>query len=796
KALTINGPNMGTPGTGVRGAEAILLNCAIDINNAGNTTLDGLHILRTDSTTIDQIILDGAGTNTVQNCIFERNDGMSVVPGEFVRAITTSAGGGVKNILNNKFTGNGSNLFSAHRTWNNAMFINGGTATVNITGNTIMNSRTGLSIDDYTVNVNTSGNTFDNNGTHIGLGGTIPVAGSFVLGSNEFKAAGSAIVNLSNVTTAFRLDMTSSTWLGTPFSALPNTTLFAIEAGMFHRGRSGRNGLVTYVPNNQYVIPVNNSIQLAVNYAPVSGHIINVAPGATYPANISINGKSLIIQGQGCDDVTGTTIDGLGSALNGISVLTNTTGVTIRNLKIKNTVGGSDDAGIRVHPGCNGLLIEDVCLVNTSGRGAIYVDGPVNGVNIEDCEVSGTGVNGRGITVWNGFKENITITGNNVHDIGGCCGIELQDGNASGVTMDGNTVTNVGDSGMSAIGLNGSTGLNSISGNTITNTGRFGIEVKNPAGSVTVSNNDVSLTIVNSDRRDRAGIAVFRRGVLNNNVDVPNGVTVSSNAVQGFEQNALYDEGFGIVIEGTNHTVTDNTINNCNVGIQQQGGAHPNANYPAGDGDQGTSGQASTASLNYFGRGNSPFACGNLIDNTNSFSGNGTNTRNVISANNLGLVTNTSNGETFCNIQAAIDDAQTANGHILTVAAGTYAETINLNKSVTLRGPNHSLAPCVDTRVAEAIITGGLNVTAGITMTVVIEGFHFQGVSSPFNYNGNIGTTTLTATFRNNLVNSSSGQMAAFVGATDNANLTISNNCFQNMASNAMQLGGGNFVTQ
>ena len=161
-------------------------------------------------------------------------------------------------------------------------------------------------------------------------------------------------------------------------------------------------------------------------------------------------------------------------------------------------------------------------------------------------------------------------------------------------------------------------------------------------------------------------------------------------------------------------------------------------------------------------------------------------------------VTNTNTGLFYCSIQSAIDDVNTLNGHTIVVGAGTYAETVNLSKSVTLRGPNHSLVPCVDTRLPEAIITGGLNIPNGTSLTVVVEGLHFQGVSSPMNYNGNVGTATLDATFRNNLVNGSSGQLAVFTGnATNHANLSIQSNCFQNMSSNAMQIGGspGSTVT-
>ncbi|QLH45212.1 MAG: right-handed parallel beta-helix repeat-containing protein [Bacteroidota bacterium] len=283
--------------------------------------------------------------------------------------------------------------------------------------------------------------------------------------------------------------------------------------------------------------------------------------------------------------------------------------------------------------------------------------------------------------IWNGLKSNINISSNWVSN-NNCCGIELQDGDASGVTISGNYVDiGSGDNALGLTGLNSSVGANLINNNTIIGGGRFGIEIKNPAGGVTVSNNSVSLTTINGETRDRAGIAVMRRGVLGANADVPNGVTVTGNTVDGYTQ-ASGDEGFGIVIEGTNHTVSGNTVTNCEVGIQQQGGAHPNSGYP-GDGNQ-----SAGMSANYFGRGNSPIVCGNTISG-NTFSGNGTDTRNVIGTGNYGLVVNTNTNENFYSIQAAVNDAQTLNGHTITVNPanpGTqYDEQVVVNKELTIK---------------------------------------------------------------------------------------------------------------
>ncbi|MFN8331522.1 MAG: hypothetical protein U0T81_09950 [Saprospiraceae bacterium] len=209
--------------------------------------------MRNDAFSGDQILLDGNGTNTVQNCVMERNGS---VGGVFIRAITTTAGGGTKNILNNKITGDVSGgLFSGHKSMNSNVYVNAGTAMVNISGNTIMNCRTSLNVDDYNNNLNINGNTLNNNGTHISLGGTVPTTGNYSMGSNDFiNNAANTMVNLSNVDVAFRINISTSKLNRTIFSGLSNSQLFDVEARMAHKEVSAsKKGKVIYVNGKQYV---------------------------------------------------------------------------------------------------------------------------------------------------------------------------------------------------------------------------------------------------------------------------------------------------------------------------------------------------------------------------------------------------------------------------------------------------------------------------------------------------------------------------------------------------------------
>ncbi len=557
-------------------------------------------------------------------------------------------------------------------------------------------------------------------------------------------------------------------------------TISSLAAGTYSFTITDANSSTVTGNGTVNLLPVTNitqslyyaTIQAAIDAA-TAGDVIEICSG-TYTENAIVN-KSLTIDGAG-STCGGVVIEGGGSLAYGFRIPAGVENVTIRDITIQNTVGTG--GGIDAYYGNDGLVLQRLCLINTSGLGAIKLQGPVDNVTIDNCEVSGSGVNGRGIVIWDGLKTNITITNNYVHDIGGCCGIELQDGNASAVTMTGNTVERSGDSGMSAVGLNGSVGTNSMSNNTITDCGRFGIEVKNPDGSTTVDGNTVSLTtafstLKPSELRDIAGIAVIRRSVTAGNVDLPNGVTVTNNNVSGYIQDngSSNSEGFGIVIEGVNHTVNGNTLTNNDIGVQFQAGHLP---LPPADGDQ------SNLTDQYFGRGNTQNTCANTMG-TNTFSGNGTNTRNV--GVGAGLVTNLNTNKMFCSIQAAINDATTLSGHVISVSAGTYAENIVVTKELSILGPNAVVDACTGTRVPEAIIVPATNAVASgevfhvAASNVTIAGFTISGDN-----------TSLTSGFLGTSGADLNAAEAITVYETGINNLTVRNNIIKDLSYSGVTL--------
>lgn len=460
------------------------------------------------------------------------------------------------------------------------------------------------------------------------------------------------------------------------------------------------------------------TIQAGVNQVNAGGDVI-VAPGV-YTENVTIN-KALTLTGAGQADnpAVDTILDGDSLTGRGIFINTGITGVTIENLRIENFTNPSG-SGIWANGQNHNFTVQNVTTNNNgtgsfSAAGGVYMNGPVDNVLIDN--VTAHNNTSRGIVIWNGFKTNITITNNDVQ-FNNCCGIELQDGTASGVTMTGNTVMNNGDSGMSAVGLTSGAGPNLIANNTVDSNGRFGIEIKLPDGSgldsgdgsIVIENNIVSLTSSPSDLRDYAGIAVFRRGYLSGNVNIPTGVIVRNNTASGFRQDEPGSDstGFGIVVEGTNMVVEGNTLNDNDVGVQVQAGHLPYTPNASVDGDDGN------LADDYFGRGNSPIACAAVSDN--SYGGNDVNFRTV--GTDSGSVRNLNSGAAFCGIQEAIDNANP--GDTLYVANGTYAEALDVNKPLTINGESKT-GVLID---ASAINDYSIDVTAD---DVTLQNFTLLG---------------------------------------------------------------------
>jgi hypothetical protein len=321
KALTIQGPNSGVAGTAARAAEARLNNSPLTVTTAG-VVIDGLEIFQTNNSASPVSIQ--ASSTTVRNSIVRR-DGVDA--GQFVRGVEISPGLTGYSIEGNLFTGDLSGgLFSGHKTWNSGMYVNGGSGT--ISGNTFENCRSAINLDDFNAGITLSGNTFTACGTYLSFGGTVPTTGSYVIAGNEFDydfsvapAANPTLFNNANVAAGFRINATGNTFDGIATAALSDTQKFSLEARMFHRGRSGRNGVIDFSAGEQIVV-AGTSIASAIDAA-TAGDTVLVGPG-TFTEDVSLN-KSLTLQGTGAGSTT--LIGPIGGALNTVQIAASNTTV-------------------------------------------------------------------------------------------------------------------------------------------------------------------------------------------------------------------------------------------------------------------------------------------------------------------------------------------------------------------------------------------------------------------------------------------------------------------------------------
>lgn len=148
--------------------------------------------------------------------------------------------------------------------------------------------------------------------------------------------------------------------------------------------------------------------------------------------------------------------------------------------------------------------------------------------------------------------------------------------------------------------------------------------------------------------------------------------------------------------------------------------------------------------------------------------------------------------DSFATIQGGIDGV--ASGGTVIVYEGTYtqATSINLNKSLTLRGPNFAISPNGGVRVAEALITGAPSTVLRISAPgtpVTIEGFKFDSAGVVDAYD-----PALDITIKKNIFsNGTSGGALYFLNAPPQ--LTIDDNYLTNavLADNDTVFVAGNW---
>jgi hypothetical protein len=145
----------------------------------------------------------------------------------------------------------------------------------------------------------------------------------------------------------------------------------------------------------------------------------------------------------------------------------------------------------------------------------------------------------------------------------------------------------------------------------------------------------------------------------------------------------------------------------------------------------------------------------------------------------------------FNTIQPAINAANA--NEVIEVAAGTYTEMLDVNKSVTILGPNAAISPNGGSRVAEAIIdlTGGNQIRIGAD-NIILKGFKIVNLNQQgaIIAGGGLSATTAAAnvTIEKNLFDNLTGNAIYTYGSV--SNWTITDNKIQNVAYFS---GGGGY---
>lgn len=453
------------------------------------------------------------------------------------------------------------------------------------------------------------GNTFNLGGnswpgiSFNGTGGvpwyTKPVGGAVITG-NTFGGGSLQYIRSRGTVNEPEFDW-SSFWNDNTYDK--GTVDLLTEAPFVVRPFSYTSGPYTFTNVRRIGSSIGEELTLA---AAGSGDVV-LAKAGTYNESGTI-AVPLTLKGAG---IGSTIMQGPGTGT-GLSLAAGLNGVTIRDLGVQGY-----DVGIAMPSGpLNNVTVQDVASINNKTHGIFVQAFGITNMAFTRVNASGNnaagGLAGRGLWIINGVKTNVSIT-DGTYNNNGLVGIDVSDGNVTGLTITGNVVTGNGDSGIGVLGAQGP-GANLVANNTVTNNGRYGIEIKIPngngatsgPGSIVVSGNVVSRTVPATDPRDYAGIAVFRRSVdPAYNAAQPSGVVVTGNNVSGYHRSPSLStgDGFGIVVEGTNHLVTKNLVAGNDVGIQIQSGNTANV--------QGT---------DYFDRGDA--APSSALINRNSITGN------------------------------------------------------------------------------------------------------------------------------------------------------------------------------
>lgn len=554
------------------------------------------------------------------------------------------------------------------------------------------------------------------------------------------------------------------------------------------------------------------TIQGAVNAADAGGgDIIDVCAG-TYNEEVTIN-KPLTLRGAqyGVDPRPSVSsarqADGTGEAVvqaaNNKTVLTiSAANVVIDGLLFRQTGGSGSAPAINQTTNYSGIQFRNNIVTQTSVANAMRLYGGT-GYRIEQNYL--TNIAGEGIVLRNGNNQAIAATdqkikNNDITDLRGVAGGAINTYGETDLEISGNIIE-AKYQGLS-IGADGAAYYKMYD--------------------INVHNNNISVEMPVS------GSSVMYGVIVNGLSD---GISINDNMIQQSGGNV---SSFPLIRIGWDNIVASN-INPENLIISENslvknvgGGAHiyvsNNLTYPI------------AATCNWFGSAFAGDVQTRISDNSAGhvltylpFLNDGTDTDGgavgfVPTAGACTgcpdglLVTNSNTGETFCSIQAAIDDSDTEDGHTLVVGPGVYAENIDVTKEVTILGPNAGVDACSGARDPEAIIVPAIdNPSTGVIFyvmasNVTIDGLTIDGDNPNLNagYLGTAGadinaTEAITVyedninnlTVKNNIITNLSYAGVTIYGNSTSAPATsghsVTNNKISHLGNYSAPVSGDNF---
>ncbi len=517
------------------------------------------------------------------------------------------------------------------------------------------------------------------------------------------------------------------------------------------------------------------SIQAAIDdSATIAGHTISATAGA-YSEILTITKGITLTGAPGTTIMPPYDISTFASARRGALIWVDANDVTIRDLTIDGdnpfigggfpTPGGKMNAAraiyIRQQDGqqCrDGLQVENNVIRNVA-RGMNLYCGANHVIQNNQIFDLGIGANdgnyGYGVLLQetaNGIVANNTVTN------AASAGVFLQNSYTSQpVTFTNNVITNAGIAlGVNLIYGNGS----AVVQNNSVYSASLGVQVTSiQFGAATIQNNTFTLT-----QPSDVGMIVW-------NV-YPGTTQILSNTIEGgdigvqltddestfglssliantlvLQDNSIRNANIGVQVyaatldRGAVLTATGNNIgNNLTAGMQITGSgvatvtASNNNLIGNGIGISNTTSNAVNASLNWWNAANGP---GPIAGG----SGDGV-SANVAycpwldaaapGGSSLHPVTNVDTTEGFCNIQSAIDDADTLAGHTISVTAGIYKENVNVTKMLTITGAGNGDDPSADTIVQGSGAGNGFTLVngAGATQRQVLQNLRVTGYSN------------------------------------------------------------------